>query len=91
MWFRVAATAVVALRGVCPTGRASAAMIRRDRNQVKYDKWHFYLLLDLGCARMTETINKLKETVEASTGRNPGGSNEPLKMERPTAKTVEIT
>ena len=66
-------------------------MIGRDRNKVKHDKWHFYLRINPDCAKMTETIKKLKETVEASTGRKPGGSNEPLKMERPTAKTVEIT
>ena len=66
-------------------------MIRRDRNQVKYQSWHFYLLLHDDAKKGTETINKLTEACDSMTGRKPGGKNEPLKMERPTPKKVEIT
>ena len=66
-------------------------MIGRDRNQVRYQSWHFYLLLQSDAQKSTETFNKLKEACDSMMGRKPGGKNEPLKMERPTPKKVEIT
>ena len=58
---------------------------------MKYQSWHFYLLLHDDAKKGTETINKLTEACDSMTGRKPGGKNEPLKMERPTPKKVEIT
>ena len=66
-------------------------MIGRDRNKVRYQSWHFYLQLHDDAQKSTETINKLKEACDSMMGRKPGGKNEPLKMERPTTKKVEIT
>ena len=89
-WFRAAATAIVALRGVCPTDRASAAMLTRERNQVKYKSWHFYLVSREG-RKNNEIIKKLRGACDSMTGRKPGAPNEPLHMEKLTKTKVQIT
>ena len=67
-------------------------MLGRDRNLVRHQSWHVYLQLhDDEVQKSTETINKLKQACDTMTGRKKGGKNEPLKMETPTKRKVQIT
>ena len=64
-------------------------MLTRDRNQVKFKKWVFYLQNKEG-SKNNEIIRELRRTCKTTTGRVPGSKNVPLQMEKLTNVCVQI-
>ena len=64
-------------------------MLTRDRNKVKFKKWHFYLASKEG-SKNREIVRKLRTTCRTTTGRVPGSKNVPLQMEKLTNACVQI-